>query len=671
MRRPGRPSVGGLASVLLVTALAIGAAVPRPAGAAPDRRGISVTLRSQPAWASVGDDVTFVLGLRGELAGLEVRAVIHTYITTRAGFERATTGSRLGGVVGTTATPADALPGGALILPLQDPAQPRVVERVRVPLPRGGRAGVFPIELEVRDPETGERFASVVTFLTIVSPLAGGPAVAEPLRVAWIWPLADAAPVDPEGAIGAGLARAIGDGGRLARVAAALPGPAGEPVTVDADPATIAAWARASSEDSGTATFEKVQEALGAQDHLEAPFVPLDLPAFAAAGLADLQGAEWTAGTDTLRRVGGATAAETPPRIVRVDALDGPSIADLRNRGVSAVVVPARSLVTNAVPNLTPARPFTISGGTASLPAMQIDDGLSALFERRASPALQAARLLGGLAVVALELPSQRRGLVIAGSRRWHPTTEALRTVLDGLRANPVLLPVHVAELIEDVPAERTNGRPLVRRPDTSGPHRLRVSPEDLRATLARVDAFRAFAGDGDASRQAAEHLLLSPSDRLRARAARAQLAAANRTIDAFVAQVRAPVTRTLRVTSRRAEVPLSFQNDTGQPLQVRLRLRSDRLEFPEGDDRIIDLPPNNTTVQITVVSRSSGSFPLTLSITSVDGRVLIERSRVTVRSSIVSGFGIALTFAAAVFLIGWWVTHWRRSRRTPTTVEG
>ena len=147
------------------------------------------------------------------------------------------------------------------------------------------------------------------------------------------------------------------------------------------------------------------------------------------------------------------------------------------------------------------------------------------------------------------------------------------------------------------------------------------------------------------------------------------QLRAANATMDAFIAQVRAPVSRTLRVTSRRAEVPLSFQNDTGQPLQVRLRLRSDRLEFPEGEDRIIDLPPNNTTVQITVVSRSSGSFPLTLSITSVDGRVLIERSRVTVRSSIVSGFGIALTVAASLFLIGWWLTHWRRSRRTPAEV--
>ena len=64
--------------------------VTSPAGAAPSRRGIGLSLRSQPAWASTGDDVPFGLSLRGELTGLELRAVIHTYITTRAGFELGT-----------------------------------------------------------------------------------------------------------------------------------------------------------------------------------------------------------------------------------------------------------------------------------------------------------------------------------------------------------------------------------------------------------------------------------------------------------------------------------------------------------------------------------------------------------------------------------------------------
>ena len=133
----------------------------------------------------------------------------------------------------------------------------------------------------------------------------------------------------------------------------------------------------------------------------------------------------------------------------------------------------------------------------------------------------------------------------------------------------------------------------------------------------------------------------------------------------------RAPVSRTLTLTSRAGVVPLSFQNDTGQELPVRLRLRNDRLTFPDGNEQVLDLPPNNTTVQVRVTTSSPGSFPLLISVTSVDGRITIERTRITVRSSVVSGIGIALTATAGVFLVVWWVTHWRRSRRdrsgTPT----
>jgi len=48
----------------------------------------------------------------------------------------------------------------------------------------------------------------------------------------------------------------------------------------------------------------------------------------------------------------------------------------------------------------------------------------------------------------------------------------------------------------------------------------------------------------------------------------------------------------------------------------------------------------------------------------------VIERTRITVRSSVVSGIGIALTATAGAFLVLWWVTHWRRSRRQRTEAD-
>jgi hypothetical protein len=39
--------------------------------------------------------------------------------------------------------------------------------------------------------------------------------------------------------------------------------------------------------------------------------------------------------------------------------------------------------------------------------------------------------------------------------------------------------------------------------------------------------------------------------------------------------------------------------------------------------------------------------------------------SRYTVRSTAVSGVGLALSIGAGVFLTVWWARHWRRTRRS------
>jgi len=629
---------------------------------------ITISLRSQPAWASAGDDVRLGLTVRGEVAGLEVRAVIHTYLTTRAGFDRAVTGSRLGGIVGTAAAPADALPLGTLTLPLQNPDAPRDTTRIRVPFPRGGRAGVFPVEVEVRNPSTGERAASFVTFLTIVAPLSGGAPVLEPLRVAWVWPIVAPPATAAGGTSTDTFTRSIAPTGRLGRIAAALPSAEDIPITLEPDPTTLQSWGRA-DDDAAKEGFARVRAAAGVAQHetIGATFTPISIPAFLANDLPDLAVTELDAGIVALRST---TDRPVGPDVTAARPLDGPSLTLLLQHGATHAIVTARDLASTGTPNLTPARPFTLSAGTTTVPAVQADDALAELFARPATSALQAARLLNGLALVALELPSQRRGVVIQPSWRWSPKEDALRAVADGLGQHPLLTPNSVSTLFADVPVERTGSRPTVRRLAPVRATTLPVDPASLRATRERVDAFSAFAGNGATTRQAQEHVLVAPSSTLTAPQGAAQLAAANATMDAFIAKVRAPVSRTLTLTSRTGVVPLSFQNDTGQDLQVRLRLRSDRLTFPDGAEQILDLPPNNTTVQVRVNTTSPGSFPLLLSVTSVDGRIVIERTRITVRSSVVSGIGIALTATAGVFLVLWWVTHWRRSRRQRTEAD-
>lgn len=630
-------------------------------------RKISLSLQAQPPWANAGDDAPFVLGLRGDLAGLEARALIHTYITTRGGFERAVTGKRLGSVVGTAAAPADALTNSTLVIPLQNPGAARDTLRVRVPLPRGGRAGVFPIELEVRDPETGEVYASLVTFLTIVSPLTGGDAVAERLSVGWIWPIASKAPIGANAKPSKRLNDSVAPGGRLENIAAALPSAGGIAITLQAEPATLDAWAEATKDSDKPSSFARVRGALALHESLAGSYSEIDMPSLVANGAGALASQEWSVGSETLKRI---AETSTDRSTIFTGALDANSIALLQAYGLKRAIVRTASLNNLGEINLTPAQPFTLLAGTASLPALQTDDTLAAIFEAPGSPAIRAARLLGGLSVVALELPSQKRGVVIAGSRHWSPSTASLNAVSAGLLGNPLLKSVSIAELFSTIPPERNGSRPLVRRLAPVDTTTLPLPASALIKTQQRVKAFGVFAGGGEPANSALQHLLLAPDPTSSRIDNTAQLNASNQLMDDFISKVGIPISRTLTLTSRRAQVPMSFQNDTGRPLTVRLKLESDRLTFPSGTDRIIDLAPNNTTLQITMISQSPGTFPLTLTVESVDGGIVISRTRITVRSSVVSGIGLLLTVTAGLFLLLWWVTHWRRSRKNTAVVE-
>jgi hypothetical protein len=631
-----------------------------------EKQKINISLQAQPPWANAGDDAAFVLGLRGDLTGLEARAVIHTYVTTRGGFEKAVTGKRLGSVVGTAAAPADALTNSTLLVPLQNPAAPRDTLRVRVPMPRGGRAGVFPIELELRDPETGDVYDSLVTFLPIVSPLTGGPAVSERLSVGWIWPIASRSPIDPKGNPSSDLTKSIAPDGRLENIASALPNAEGIAITLQPEPATLEAWSEATKSSSEQSSFPRLREAFGKQEFLAGSYSVIDMPSLVANGAAEIASQEWSGGSEALQRIAGTTPDAST---IFTGALDANSIALLQEKGFSRAVVRSVSLTNPGEINLTPAQPFTLLAGTASLPALQTDDTLGAIFESPGSPAIRAARLLAGLSVVALELPSQKRGVVIAGSKYWSPSTAALDSVSIGLRDNPLLKSVSIADLFSTIPAERSGNRPLVHRLAPVDTTRLPLPAASLLKTQQRITDFTSFAGSGEPASSAVRHLLLAPNPTDSRLANAAQLNASNQLIDSFIAKIGTPISRTLTLTSRKAEVPMSFQNDTGRPLTVRLLLESDRLTFPSGSDRIIELAPNNTTLQVAVISRSPGTFPLTLTVESVNGGIVIERTRITVRSSVVSGIGVLLTAAAGVFLVLWWITHWRRSRKKSATV--
>lgn len=104
--------------------------------------------------------------------------------------------------------------------------------------------------------------------------------------------------------------------------------------------------------------------------------------------------------------------------------------------------------------------------------------------------------------------------------------------------------------------------------------------------------------------------------------------------------------------------------NDADQPVQVRVTLQSEKLAFPDGDSFTAVLNPGSNRLEARVRARASGAFPLEVRVTSPDTAIAVTQGRVQVRSTAVSGLGLALSIGAGVFLLVWWGRHLRRGRR-------
>lgn len=654
--------------------------------AAPSR---GFALLDQPAYATLGTDVPMRLSITGPIAGLDVRATIHSAITSRTAFERTVTGERLGSTVASTSAAADALPiapsgGRVFTLRLQDPNAPRDPSRLRVPVPRGNRTGVFPVEVELRNPDTGDRVAGFVTHLATVAPATDGAPLGEPLNISWIWRITADPATTPDGRVRAGFLAAIGADGRLNHLAAAASRSGDVPLTLVPGPETLEAWAqRAKTDAVANAGVLALRAAARTQQVLTSSYVPINMPSLERAGLGEEASLELNQGSVIL---GNVLGRRLDPRTTDEAPLDTPALVRLEFGGVDRVVVSPNALVPlQTPPQFTPARPFTLANAGKQLAAYQTDEGLAGLLTGNGPPALRAAHFLGGLSVVASEQPNQTRGLVIAMPPHWNPEPALLDAVLAGLDNNPFVTPVTLDGLFGRVPLEQQRrSAPVVRQLAAVNPPAPTVNPANFRATRDRMSAYKSTVPANDPLVTAGDRaLLLSLTSAWRGAVGHRISAARLNTIDVgikgFSNLIETPPSGlTVTLTSRTADLPLSFNNKTGKAVRVQIRFESDKLEFPSGavpaeagcaktsTGFACTLPPRNTTIRFPVVTRASGTFPLQMTVTSEDGRLALGSARYTVRSTAVSGVGIFLTIGAGIFLAIWWVTHWRRSRRHP-----
>jgi hypothetical protein len=275
--------------------------------------------------------------------------------------------------------------------------------------------------------------------------------------------------------------------------------------------------------------------------------------------------------------------------------------------------------------------------------------------------------VIAALAEVAYETPSIARGILVAPPESWLPDVALMQTVIRGLRTLPLVQPATLDDLFASVSTEQSQGSEVQRRLTPATPAPTPVDPAEYEATANELDAYSHVVGAADPGvLKARAALLVSLSTNISAERAHAALANINDEIHAFTSSVTAEQKR-ITLTSRRADVPLTFENNLrpASPVKVRVHLDSSKLSFPDGADQAVTLKPGSNTIRFSVEARASGTFPMTITVTSPDGRLAFgEPVQVSVRSAVFGGWAVGLTIGALIFLGGWWANHFRRTRR-------
>jgi len=637
-----------LAAVLGVGSITVAAS---PAAAAP-----SFTLSGQTPWTIVDGTVDFDLTIIDAPLDATVSVTVHEAMTSRTAFDNSLEGEDLAGTIHELTVPVGLLPAigsseRRLTLQLDGAGVPAPD---RVPI---GEAGVYPVELALT--VGGAEPISFVTHLVVVAGDGSAPAIGERLGLSWVWPLAATPELTPDGELAATGAAELGANGRLGRQIAAL-ADSPIPVTIAPGGLTAAQWIALDPP-----TAPSFLDVLGPPNQvLSSGYVPLDIPALLDAGLDSGVTSGLVAGTASLEATIGA---RVDTRTTLALDIDGPTLTRLTDANVDRMVVDADDLEP-AASDFTPARPFQLSNDNRSVQAAAVDPGLVDLLDGDEAPVLRAQQFLAALSLVASEAPNRARGLVVVNPTSWDPESEFVAAVLAGLDGHPMLEPMTLQAFFDTVPPE-TDGdvvldRSLAPRESPATP----VDPDAYRDAEARQEAFRSFAGPLSPRLVPGDRALLTSLASTwgpDSADASTQLALVQTSLDAFLEQIKIPVGSTITLTARTGSIPLTFENETGQDVTVRVTLESEKLDFPDGAARNVALPPRASTESFEVETRTSGRFPLVLTVSSPDGELVVSSARVDVRSTAVSGVGVFLTAGAGVVLAGWWANDFRKHRKS------
>jgi hypothetical protein len=400
--------------------------------------------------------------------------------------------------------------------------------------------------------------------------------------------------------------------------------------------------------------------------------ISLDPTATARAGLADLFTDQLALGEDQVSSATNADAERSTWLVTNGIAAEG--LRQLRNLGVRHIVLSRSAVGGGSDDALGGALGQIAIGDDTSLPAMAADPAVqSELSNVGSDPVLTAHQVAADLIALGLQANDQAaqggsqqgRGVIITAGEVGQLDDTLLRTLLSLVQQSPELTPRTATDsLSELVRTTRESDRVGVVSAEPSLPD---LTP--LKQTLDRLDKSIDVTDDMlpfDDPRPDHWRELESvmPADNIPADQQKAYANTIDSEITAVQSAIQPPEQGSITLGGRASEIPITIENTGDTPLKVLLQLRSPKLQFPEGD-QVHEIAPGRQRVDIPVVARSNGRFPVSVQIFTPDGSTALSApTTVTVESSALTGKGQLVTGAFVLILASWWFQHVRRSRQ-------
>lgn len=606
-----------------------------------------IELVEQSTWHTPGDQFRVQVRITGEPADATARLVVHDRLVSRGAFHRT-----LVGQTGRTLDNGQRRPVAEL------PRMPDGTVTLQVPVGAAGvrlpDPGLYPVTVLLESAD-GEELDSFVTHLVRVP----NPDVYPPLSVAVLLDVSSPPTLQADG-------RHVVSAATLERAderAAIAEATTGLPLTLAPRPETLDGLA--AHAERGAAIVDRIG-GTARSNVLARPYTEIDLSALAEAGLLREANDQAEMGADVIRGRfgveprGGIWLADLPDADGRGGTLGTTAAELLVELGVPRAVVPPTAVRDGELDGQIPQVPVVLGrrGPKVMVSDPQIGDRIVS------GGALGAQHAVSELAMVWFERPAIPRGVVV------HVPPEApIDDPAAVARAVQTLDETHAVDLVplEDLfrlPPGDEGPRVVDAAPHEAGTSLVPIARQVLEAR-ARIAGYGRTVGDDDAGRSLEQSLLVAlgattPGDQRADHVNRV-----SGLLGSLAESINAPDEFRITLTSRSSTIPLNITNSSDQPVDVRIRLRSTRLEFPDGDVITTTLTPGATRLDVRVETRTSGAFPLDITITSPDGSMVLDETTFDIRSTTVSGVGLLLSIGAGAFLVVWWVRNWRSSRRS------